>query len=318
MHICALTNAKLKLNKRSYLLSSSSSPPPPQENKAKAKLLDLSSINNKNLNNNNNKVENVKANPFSNFITLCPYASGATSNFSTQTMAQFYHQDHQSERISINNNNNNRKRQDEETLASECSPQQRNSLINLPLPSVSIIKPLMGVDRNLFNNLETFYHLDYPNYEILFCIQDHQDPAIEIVKQLFKKYPKASAKLFLGGSRVGVNPKINNMQPAYEAMKYELLLISDSGISMRRDTLLDMVSHMRDDVALVHQMPFVNCHGRDSFQSIVERVYFGTAHARAYLTADLLNLLKFSSGLKSQTSPISSLYDFIPSKIAWP
>lgn len=163
------------------------------------------------------------------------------------------------------------------------------SYVNLPLPGVSVIKPLVGVDRNLFRNLETFFLMDYPIYELLFCVQDPGDDAIMIVEELFKKYPNQDAKLFIGGSRVGVNPKINNMQPAYKASKYELVLISDSGISMRKDTLLDMVSHMRDDVALVHQMPFVS-DGRDSFQSIVERVYFGTAHARAYLTADLLNI----------------------------
>lgn len=164
------------------------------------------------------------------------------------------------------------------------------SYINLPLPGVSVIKPLMGVDENLFYNLETFFHMDYPIYELLFCVQDPNDAAILVVEELFKKYPNSDAKLFVGGARVGVNPKINNMQPAYEAMKYELVLISDSGISMRSDTLLDMVAYMNDDVALVHQMPFVNCNGRNNFQAIVERVYFGTAHARAYLTADLLNI----------------------------
>lgn len=171
------------------------------------------------------------------------------------------------------------------------SPQLKPSLyVSLPLPGVSIIKPLVGVDENLYSNLETFFHLDYPQYELLFCVQDPYDEAILVVERLLKLFPHVDAKLFIGGARVGVNPKINNMQPAYEASKYELLLISDSGISMKPDTLLDMVDHMTYDTALVHQMPFVYDINKQDFQSIVERVYFGTAHARAYLTADLLNI----------------------------
>lgn len=71
---------------------------------------------------------------------------------------------------------------------------------------------------------------DHLQYELLFCIEDKNDPAIAIVNTLMEKYPLVDAHLFLGGSVVGVNPKINNMQPGYEAAKYEYIMISDSGI----------------------------------------------------------------------------------------
>lgn len=157
------------------------------------------------------------------------------------------------------------------------------------LPGVSIIKPIVGVDKNLEENLETFFQMNYPKYELLFCIQDIDDESISIVHKLINKYPHLDSRLFIGGKCVGVNPKINNMQPAYEAANHELILISDSGISMKTNTLFDMVLDMRDNVALVHQMPFVR-DGRKGFVSIFEKVYFGTAHARAYLTADLLGI----------------------------
>lgn len=51
-----------------------------------------------------------------------------------------------------------------------------------------------------------------------------------IVNSLMEKYPKVDAKLFLGGSVIGVNPKINNMHEAYKNASYDFILISDSGI----------------------------------------------------------------------------------------
>lgn len=160
--------------------------------------------------------------------------------------------------------------------------------LELPLPGVSILKPLLGVDPSLYSNLETFFTQDYPVFELLFCVEEDNDPAIMIVKNLIEKYPQVDAKLFIGGEHVGVNPKINNMSPGYDAAKYELLMISDSGIRVKSDTLLDMVNHMKDNVALVHQMPFT--HDRDGFPSALEKIYFGTFHARVYLTADLLGV----------------------------
>jgi len=157
------------------------------------------------------------------------------------------------------------------------------------LEGVSIIKPLHQSQETLAENLETFFTLKYPKYELLFCIQELEDSDTHtVVKKLVDQYPGVDAKIFVGGEEVGVNPKINNMSPAYRAAKYPLLLVSDAGIKMKEDTLMDMVLCMKDKVGLVHQMPY-SC-DRTGLPAILEKVYFGTGHARIYLSANLLGV----------------------------
>ncbi|CAL4142100.1 unnamed protein product, partial [Meganyctiphanes norvegica] len=156
---------------------------------------------------------------------------------------------------------------------------------------VSILKPLVGspMDPNLMTNLETFFTMNYPKFELLFCVQDESDPSIMIVNQLQKKHPHIDCQLFTGGKMVGVNPKINNMQPGYCAAKHELLLVSDSSLLMKEDTLSDMVQHMTPGVGIVHQMPFTV--DRKGWPAVLEKVFFGTGHARMYLFLGLLDAM---------------------------
>ncbi|TKC45176.1 hypothetical protein EI555_020289 [Monodon monoceros] len=153
------------------------------------------------------------------------------------------------------------------------------------LPGVSLLKPLKGIDPNLINNLETFFELDYPKYEVLLCVQDHDDPAIDVCKKLLGKYPNVDARLFIGGKKVGINPKINNLMPGYEVAKYDLIWICDSGIRVIPDTLTDMVNQMTEKVGLVHGLPYVA--DRQGFAATLEQVYFGTSHPRSYISANV-------------------------------
>lgn len=156
------------------------------------------------------------------------------------------------------------------------------------LPGVTILKPVVGVDPHLYENLETFFNIKYPQFEIIFCIQDEMDSAIMVIQSLVQKYPDVDSKIFIGGKHVGANPKVNNMAIGYEAAKYDLILVSDSGIKVKEDTVLDMVLTMTENVGLVHQMPYAST--RRGFSSHMEKIYFGTQHAKMYLTANFFNI----------------------------
>ncbi|XP_025102977.1 ceramide glucosyltransferase-like [Pomacea canaliculata] len=151
------------------------------------------------------------------------------------------------------------------------------------LPGVSIIKPLSGVDPNLTINLDSFFRLNYPLYELLFSVEDEKDPAILVVNSLISNYPRVDARLFVGVDKVGLNGKVNNMMKPYKMAKHNLLLISDSNIKMGEMMLKEMVAEMTPEVGMVLQIPF-SC-TRKGFAALYEQMSFGTMQARSTLNA---------------------------------
>ncbi|VDL84274.1 unnamed protein product [Nippostrongylus brasiliensis] len=67
---------------------------------------------------------------------------------------------------------------------------------------VSILKPLLGVDKHLKTNLQSFFTMKFPKFELLFCVKERHDPAVGVVKQLMDRYPAVEARIFYGGEDI--------------------------------------------------------------------------------------------------------------------
>ncbi|HXX56904.1 MAG TPA: ceramide glucosyltransferase [Thermodesulfovibrionales bacterium] len=111
-------------------------------------------------------------------------------------------------------------------------------------PSISILKPLKGLDDNLFDNLESFCNQDYPEYEIIFSLQDYNDPAYQIARKIKEKHPRKDISLIVERCDEGLNPKVNNLIPAYRVAKHPLILISDSNVMVDERYLREIVRPM--------------------------------------------------------------------------
>jgi ceramide glucosyltransferase len=111
---------------------------------------------------------------------------------------------------------------------------------------VSILKPLKGVDSGLEANLQSFFELDYPSYELIFCVADARDPAFALASDLMIRNPQVRSRIFIGETEAGPNPKVRNMLAGYEAAAHDLVLISDSNVRVRGDYLKRMVPHAAD------------------------------------------------------------------------
>lgn len=110
-------------------------------------------------------------------------------------------------------------------------------------PAVSVLKPMKGVDAGLEANLETFFFLDYPRYELVFGVSEPSDPALAVARRVATRHPGIAARFVVVGPPVGHNPKVNNLASMLETARHELLLISDSNVAVRPDYLRVMVAH---------------------------------------------------------------------------
>lgn len=114
------------------------------------------------------------------------------------------------------------------------------------LPPVSILKPLCGLDSELAANLESFYRLDYPRYELLFGVASADDPALPVAMAVAAAHPEVPSRVIVDGRTVGLNPKVNNLANLERHAAYDLLLISDSNVRVPTGYLTELV-------ALLHQ-----------------------------------------------------------------
>src|SRR6202046_2305934 len=68
------------------------------------------------------------------------------------------------------------------------------------LPPVSILKPVHGLEAQLKKNIESFFHQNYPNYEILFAADEPDDPALTALREVCARYPRIRSRVLVTGA----------------------------------------------------------------------------------------------------------------------
>ncbi|HUI82601.1 MAG TPA: bacteriohopanetetrol glucosamine biosynthesis glycosyltransferase HpnI [Candidatus Binatia bacterium] len=104
-------------------------------------------------------------------------------------------------------------------------------------PPVSILKSLKGADPHMYAAFRSHCVLDYPEYEVLFGVQDLADPAVPLVEQLREEFPLRNLRLVHCPERLGLNGKVSNLAQMLPQARYEHIVINDSDIVVPRDYL---------------------------------------------------------------------------------
>lgn len=158
-------------------------------------------------------------------------------------------------------------------------------------PPVSILKPLKGLDDNLYDNLLSFCNQDYPEYEIIFSLQSHNDPAYRIAKRIKDRHPGRKIRVIVEECSAGLNPKVNNLLPAYKASIYDYILISDSNVMVDKNYLREITRHVDNpgsdsETGLVSNI--INGVGGRSLGAIFENL-----HLNSFIVGSVCFLHKF-------------------------
>ncbi len=151
-------------------------------------------------------------------------------------------------------------------------------------PPVSLVRPLCGIDNYAADTLSSTFALDYPRYEILFCVASAKDPVVPLVERLIADHAGVQARLLIGDERISSNPKLNNLLKGWAAAAHDWIILADSNVLMPPNYIQRLFASWRDDTGLVASPP-VGCRP-DGFWAELECAFLNTYQARWQYAAD--------------------------------
>jgi len=112
-------------------------------------------------------------------------------------------------------------------------------------PPVSCFKPVRGLDTDAYENFASFCRQDYPEYEILFCVDDN-DPAFPVIQKVLHDHPDVKIRILNGPDHFAVNDKVARLDRLSKEASYDVWVLSDSDVRVTPDYLRTVVAPLQN------------------------------------------------------------------------
>jgi ceramide glucosyltransferase len=165
----------------------------------------------------------------------------------------------------------------------------------LTAPAVTLLKPVHGAEPRLYENLESFFLQDYPDFEIVFGARSLENEALRTVEALCAKYPHVRARVVLSGEPKWPNAKVYSLDKMIASSRNSHYIITDSDIVVKRDFIHNIIAPLNDPgvgcvTALYEGIP------AGEFWSSIEALGMSVEMPSGVMVADMLEGMKFALG----------------------
>ncbi|HTS30368.1 MAG TPA: bacteriohopanetetrol glucosamine biosynthesis glycosyltransferase HpnI [Bryobacteraceae bacterium] len=162
-----------------------------------------------------------------------------------------------------------------------------------PAVPLSILKPVHGRDPQFYEGILSHARQDYPQFEILFGVNNPDDPALEDIERLQREFPDGRITVRTVFSKAP-NAKVGILAELAEHARYPLLLVNDSDIVVEPGYLRAVTAPLADPT-----IGMVTCLYRaaaESPASRAEALGIATEFAPSVLVARMLGVADFALG----------------------
>jgi ceramide glucosyltransferase len=113
-------------------------------------------------------------------------------------------------------------------------------------PSVSVLKPVRGVDFGSYENFASFCRQEYADYEVLFAVNDDTDPVLPVVRRIIAEFPERKIRLLVGAEHLGANRKVNKLARLAREAQHDVLVLTDGDVRVGPRFLREVVARLAD------------------------------------------------------------------------